>query len=98
MRALKAAWAERLGRLEGAGGADAPDASLPDRPVLQGVKILLFMGKGNNGGDAAALARLALREGAETLLCHLHPLPKATYSFVMLLAGLDLPLERVVNF
>ncbi len=77
LRALKTAWAERRGRLEGAVVADEAGASLPDRPVLQGVKILLFMGKGNNGGDAAVLARLALREGAEALLCHLHPLPES---------------------
>lgn len=74
LRALKTAWAERRDCLEGARGANDTDASPVDRPVLQGAKILLFMGKGNNGGDAAALARFALREGAEVLLCHLHPL------------------------
>ena len=39
-------------------------------------KILMFMGRGNNGGDAAVLARLAYAEGARVLVCHLHPLPE----------------------
>ena len=45
---------------------------------LAGKKILMFMGRGNNGGDAAVLARLAYAEGAEVLVCHLHPLPELT--------------------
>lgn len=42
---------------------------------LPGQKMLLFMGKGNNGGDAAALATLAKEAGAEVLVVHLHALP-----------------------
>ena len=45
---------------------------------LAGKKILTFMGRGNNGGDAAVLARLAYAEGAHVLVCHLHPLPELT--------------------
>lgn len=85
LRGLKAALAERQKDFNGperqngserAGQTDEKGRPAPDMPVLQGLKILLFMGRGNNGGDAAVLARLALREGAEVLLCHLHPLPK----------------------
>ena len=45
---------------------------------LAGKRILIFMGRGNNGGDAAVLARLAYAEGAQVLVCHLHPLPELT--------------------
>ena len=74
LRCLKAAWAERQGGPKSEGSA-ADKGKASETPVLQGVKILLFMGKGNNGGDAAVLARFALREGANVLLCHLHSLP-----------------------
>ena len=80
LRCLKSAWAERLNGTapeQSAGQSTArPRGRRLDMPVLQGVKILLFMGRGNNGGDAAVLARLALREGADVLLCHLHALPE----------------------
>lgn len=67
LRCLKAAWAERKRESDAAAPAPAPD--------LQGVKILIFMGRGNNGGDAAVLARLLVRQGAKTLLCHPRELP-----------------------
>ena len=75
LRCLKAAWAERQADPEREAATPDKDKT-PEMPLLQGLKILLFMGKGNNGGDAAVLARLALREGAYVLLCHLHPLPE----------------------
>ena len=37
----------------------------------RGRRVWLFMGNGNNGGDAAALARILLDRGAEPLLFHL---------------------------
>lgn len=42
-------------------------------PVL-GKRVLLFMGGGNNGGDAACLARHLRDAGAETLVLHTRPL------------------------
>lgn len=41
---------------------------------LPGKRVLLFMGGGNNGGDAAALARHLLDAGAEPLVVHTRPL------------------------
>lgn len=41
---------------------------------LEGCRVLLFMGKGNNGGDAAALARHLLDAGALPLVIHTAPL------------------------
>ena len=76
LRCLKAAWTERKAELYRAAQADSDDKTPPPAAILQGAKILIFMGKGNNGGDAAVLARLLLREGAETLLCHTHSLPQ----------------------
>ncbi len=43
---------------------------------LEGAKVLLFMGSGNNGGDAAALARHLLDAQAEVLVVHSRPLAK----------------------
>ena len=77
LRCLKAAWGERKQKAGSASGqACHGSAVASDEPVLQGVKILLFMGRGNNGGDAAVLARLLVREGAKVLLCHPRELPQ----------------------
>ena len=43
-------------------------------PELVGMRIWLLMGSGNNGGDAACLARHLLDAGAEVLVLHTHPL------------------------
>ncbi len=43
---------------------------------LQGLSALLFMGSGNNGGDAACLARHLLDVGALPLVLHIKPLSK----------------------
>lgn len=44
---------------------------------LRGKRILLLMGAGNNGGDAACLARHLLDEGASPLVVHTRPLHAA---------------------
>ena len=44
--------------------------------VLEGKRIVLFAGPGNNGGDAFALARCLLDQGAEVLALHTAPLKK----------------------
>lgn len=43
-------------------------------PDLAGHKVWLFMGSGNNGGDAACLARQLLDAGACPLVWHIRPL------------------------
>lgn len=44
------------------------------RGDLRGQRVLLFMGNGNNGGDAACLARHLLDAGALPLVLHTRPL------------------------
>ncbi|MFT3957737.1 MAG: NAD(P)H-hydrate dehydratase [Desulfovibrio sp.] len=44
------------------------------QPQLTGLRIWLLMGSGNNGGDAACLARHLLDAGAEPLVLHTRPL------------------------
>lgn len=44
------------------------------RGPLTGQRVLLFMGGGNNGGDAACLARHLLDAGAAPLVLHTRPL------------------------
>lgn len=45
---------------------------------LHNTRVVLFMGGGNNGGDAACLARLLLDEGAFPLLLHTRPVRAST--------------------
>lgn len=44
------------------------------RPRLEGLRVWLLMGGGNNGGDAACMARHLLDAGAEPLVLHTRPL------------------------
>ena len=44
------------------------------QPRLAGLRVWLLMGSGNNGGDAACLARHLLDAGAEPLVLHTRPL------------------------
>lgn len=44
------------------------------QPRLTGLRVWLLMGSGNNGGDAACLARHLLDAGAEPLVLHTRPL------------------------
>jgi len=44
------------------------------QPQLTGLRVWLLMGSGNNGGDAACLARHLLDAGAEPLVLHTRPL------------------------
>lgn len=44
------------------------------RPRLEGLRVWLLMGGGNNGGDAACLARHLLDAGAAPLVLHTRPL------------------------
>lgn len=46
------------------------------RGDLRGQRVLLFMGSGNNGGDAACLARHLLDAGALPLVLHTRPLAR----------------------
>ena len=46
-------------------------------PSLQGARVLLFMGGGNNGGDAACLARHIDDAGGHPLVLHTRPLNEA---------------------
>lgn len=76
MRAWDAA-AERFGLssamlMENAGRV-ACDILRAHRPCLRNVPIWLFMGGGNNGGDAACLARHLADHGADVWLFHARP-------------------------
>ena len=59
--------------MEHAGRAAAAVLAATYGPVA-GKRVLLFMGAGNNGGDAACLARLLEDAGAEVLVLHTRPL------------------------
>jgi len=58
-------------------GACALEALLEAFGPLEGARVLLVAGGGNNGGDAFALARRLLDEGAVPLV--LHTKPRAAY-------------------
>lgn len=45
-------------------------------PLSPDCNVLIFAGRGNNGGDGAALARLLYDEGCNVLLCPTRPLAK----------------------
>ena len=59
--------------MEHAGRAAAAVLAATYGPV-EGKSVLLFMGAGNNGGDAACLARLLRDAGADVLVLHTRPL------------------------
>ena len=59
--------------MENAGHA-ALDVLLGHCPDVAGAPVWLFMGSGNNGGDAACIARLLADRGALPLLFHARPL------------------------
>ena len=44
--------------------------------LTESSSVLIFMGKGNNGGDGAALARILYDEGCNVLVCPTAPLNK----------------------
>ena len=50
------------------------DVLLRHVPDVEGASVWLFMGSGNNGGDAACMARLLADRGARPLLFHARPL------------------------
>ena len=58
--------------MENAGHA-ALDVLFSHCPDVGGSQVWLFMGSGNNGGDAACVARLLADRGAEPLLFHARP-------------------------
>ncbi|WP_308620083.1 NAD(P)H-hydrate dehydratase [uncultured Desulfovibrio sp.] len=49
------------------------DVLLRHRPDVEGAAVWLLMGSGNNGGDAACVARLLADRGARPLLFHARP-------------------------
>lgn len=53
---------------------EALHALIEETGDVRGKRILLFMGGGNNGGDAACLARHLLDQGADVLVLHTRPL------------------------
>ncbi|MDR2056343.1 MAG: NAD(P)H-hydrate dehydratase [Desulfovibrio sp.] len=59
--------------MENAGRA-AFDVLRQHVPDIAGERVWLFMGGGNNGGDAACLARHLLDAGARVLVSHIKPL------------------------
>lgn len=70
-------------------GHVALDVLLAHCPDVEGAAVWLFMGSGNNGGDAACMARLLADRGARPLLFHARPLEAASGA-----SGLHLSLAR----
>ena len=59
-------------------GHVACDVLLRHCPDVAGAPVWLLMGSGNNGGDAACIARLLAERGARALLFHARPLEAAS--------------------